>query len=135
MKHEIVLPPLRRTAADAEAFARAVHAEQTDKSGDPYVDHLQRVATRTMAKISGLPGILNATLVSEMVQMAWLHDVIEDTSFTSDHLAAEGFSNVVITGVCHLTKDRNDSRRYADRIRGLCALAPLHVLLVKLSCR
>ena len=131
MKHELILPPLRRTAADAETFARTVHAEQADKSGEPYVEHLQRVAARTMAKVAGLPGILSAQLVSEILQIAWLHDVIEDTDYGQQDLLREGFSTEVVLGVLALTK--RAGARYDEAIRDLCFDAPLAVLLVKLS--
>lgn len=133
MKPELVLPPLRRTTADAELFARTAHAGQVDKSGAIYADHLERVAARTMEKVAGLPGILSVEMVSEVLQIAWLHDVIEDTSYPSANLAAEGFSQSVVMGVCHLTKDHRGRGSYAEWIRALCLIAPLSVLLVKLS--
>ncbi|TXN40488.1 metal-dependent phosphohydrolase [Methylobacterium sp. WL30] len=131
MRRDLILPPLRRTSADAEAFACAVHADQIDKAGDPYVDHLWRVAARTTAKASGLPGYLNDMMVSEMLQIAWLHDVIEDTPYRQQDLFREGFSTEVVFGVLALTK--HTGVRYDEAIRDLCQDAPLAVLLVKLS--
>lgn len=53
--------------ADAEAFARAKHAGQTDKLGVPYIHHLEDVARR----VAGQSAVVVST--------AWLHDSVEDT--------------------------------------------------------
>ena len=39
----MILPPLRRTAADAQTVATVVHRGQVDKAGRPYIEHLARV--------------------------------------------------------------------------------------------
>lgn len=49
----------------AKALAHEAHAGQTDKAGDPYINHVARVA----AAVSDDP-------LAECV--AWLHDVLED---------------------------------------------------------
>lgn len=52
----------------AEALAREVHAGAVDKAGAAYIDHPSRVSARL-------------TTPEEKV-VGWLHDVVEDTTYT-----------------------------------------------------
>ena len=131
MTRPLILPPLRRTVSDAEAFARAVHDTQADKAGYPYLTHLVRVVGRTSAKLAGLPGILSGGTVCELLQIAWLHDVIEDTPYDGDHLRAEGFSEPVVHSVTALSNLTETP--YPVFIAGIVAHASLPAILVKLS--
>ena len=65
-----------RAAPKAEALARAAHATQVDLSGEPYTNHLARVAARVTS--------------DDEKAVAWLHDILEDTPTTPDDLAAAG---------------------------------------------
>ena len=103
MSIPLILRPLRRTVIDAEAFARAAHGEQKDKAGEPYIRHLVRVVGRTSAKLAGLPAVLSSERVCELLQIAWLHDVIEETPYGSEHLRKEGFSERVVQGTFALS--------------------------------
>lgn len=131
MNVPLILPPLRRHSGDAEAYASVVHAGQTDKGGAPYIGHLARVVGRTSAKIPGLNGTFSPERLDEMLQIAWLHDVIEDTSFGTADLAREGFSEGVLQGVYALSNVSGVP--YCDFIAGIAEHAPLAVILVKLS--
>ena len=62
----------------ARAAATAAHAGQVDKQGRDYVEaHLAPVA----AALAGQP--------PEVVAAGWLHDIVEDTDWTVDEVAAE----------------------------------------------
>ena len=131
MSMPLILRPLRRTVIDAEAFVRAAHGEQKDKAGEPYVRHLVRVVGRTSAKLAGMPSVLSSERVCELLQIAWLHDVIEDTPYGSEHLRAEGFSERVVQGAFALS---NRSKvLYPAFIAGIATHAPFAAILVKLS--
>lgn len=82
------------SATRAEALARTAHAAQVDKAGLPYADHPARVAARVR---SSAPGDESAEAV------AWLHDVVDDTSVTLDDLADE-FGSLVAAGVEAITR-------------------------------
>lgn len=125
----LVLPPLRRTARDAEAFARIVHEGRQDKDGLPYWRHLKRVAIRADDK---LPHGTDEWIVDVVAQIAWLHDVLEDTPYTAADLAREGFSPVVVEGLVALAK-LEGRRPYLEWIGQLCATASLPAILVKIS--
>ena len=74
-------PPMS-TIERAIEIASSAHAGQIDKAGQPYIFHPLRV----MLRVS-----------SEHEQMAAvLHDVVEDTTVTIEHLAKEGFPSEVL---------------------------------------
>ena len=131
MSMPLILRPLRRIVIQAEEFARAAHGDQKDKAGEPYVRHLVRVVGRTSAKLAGLPGVLSGEAVCELLQIAWLHDVIGDTPYSSGHLRAEGFSERVVQSAFALS---NLSKvPYMAFVAGIVAHASLSAILVKLS--
>ncbi len=67
------------------------HKEQVDKSGLPYVFHPFHLAEQMTDE---------ATTV-----VALLHDVMEDTSYTLEDLAAMGFDRDVLEALTRLTHD------------------------------
>lgn len=83
----------------AEAIATIAHRNQTDKAGNPYIDHPRRVA----ASFNGHEGCLRYQAV------AWLHDVLEDTDITRDDLHDAGISWPVIIDVELLTRSKDVS--------------------------
>ena len=89
----------------ALSLATEAHAGLTRWNGDPYVTHPQRVAA-SVAPIG--PAAIAAAL---------LHDVVEDTSVTIQHLRALGFPPAVIEAVDALTKrPGEDYFRFIDRV-------------------
>lgn len=66
------------TVAIAAEIARRAHADQRDKAGQPYIGHLQRVASYVNS------------LNHKAIAVAWLHDVIEDQGYTVDGLIEAG---------------------------------------------
>lgn len=80
----------------AKRIAQLAHGGQLRKiTGEPYIMHLERVALR----MSGI----EATMSSDSCMAAWLHDVIEDTGWTQQDLAACGVPNSVRDIVFFLT--------------------------------
>ncbi|WP_066922985.1 hypothetical protein [Methylobacterium sp. CCH5-D2] len=126
----LVLPRFRRTEQDARTFALHAHCGQTDKAGHPYARHLTRVLE---VLVEFAPRSWRGVDFDEAMQIAWLHDVIEDAPYDGNHLRAEGFSLIVVTGVEWLTRQRGDTRPYAEWIASIGAKAPLHCILVKLA--
>lgn len=131
MGRPLVLPLLRRTAADACRFARAVHAGQLDKAGAAYIGHVSSVAERVARLAAEVPawGELER---DEAEQIAWLHDVVEDTAYGAPELVAEGFSGAVVLGVLGLTKPPLPVP-YRDWIGSLIRHGDLALVLVKLA--
>lgn len=88
----------------AKTLATIAHEDQTDKSGAPYIGHPERVAARV-------------TSDDEKV-VAWLHDVIEDTAVTAEHLLELGFSRRIVDAVVLLSRTKGvSSEEYYAAIR------------------
>ncbi len=93
------MPTLQR----ALEIAVTAHAGQVQKDGSPYVLHPIRLAL-------GLPP-------GPAQIVAVLHDVVEDTPWTLDQLAAEGFAPEVMEAVALLTKpDGADYMAYVEKV-------------------
>ena len=106
---------LRRAATDeAEALARTAHAGQTDKSGAPYIHHVERVVVRVQE--AGAP--------AQALTVAWLPDIVEDTDTTIDDLA-ERFDEEVVAAVDALSRRPGEGDAYFMRV----AANPLAVLV------
>ena len=104
-------------AHTAEQLAREAHAEQTDKAGRPYVEHLERVAGRMEA--DGERAV------------AWLHDVIEDTTASAEDLLRAGIGLDVVADVEALTRAPHE--RYAGYIERLREHGSPRAVAVKLA--
>lgn len=87
----------------AKAIAEKAHAGQYDKAGKPYIEHPAYVA----AQVQG----------EEAKAVAWLHDVVEDTSTTFEDLLSAGVSAQVVDALRLLTHDK--SVPYLDYVRAL----------------
>lgn len=90
----------------AFTIARDAHRDQKDKAGAPYIYHPARVSHSRWCV-----GI-------EEVVVALLHDVIEDTCTTSEHLIRYGIPEHIVSIVECLTRRPNES--YADFIERCC---------------
>ena len=94
------------TNEEADLLQRAIemavtgHRSQRQKDGSPYV-----LNPLTLMHLVHGP---------EAKMTAVLHDVVEDTDFTIDDIAAEGFSSTVVEAVRCLTHD--DGSDYFDYI-------------------
>jgi (p)ppGpp synthase/HD superfamily hydrolase len=107
-------------------FAKVAHGDQKRKyTGEPYWHHLQSVAS-IVATVPHTP---------EMIQAAWLHDVLEDTQVLYHTIIAE-FGRVVTGYVLWLTDDEDVPGNRAERKR-YAALrlfdAPPEVQTIKLA--
>ena len=75
----------------ADALATVAHAGQTRKgNGEPYVNHVRRVASRVHSTREKI--------------IALLHDVVEDTDVTAEMLRALGFPEDIVSDVIALTR-------------------------------
>ena len=79
------------------------HKDQVDKSGVPYVFHPFHVAEQMKDE---------ATTI-----VALLHDVVEDTDYTLQDIAAEGFGQEIVEAVALMTHE--DDVPYLDYVAKL----------------
>lgn len=108
-------------------IASAAHAGQADKSGLPYSFHPLAVA-RIVQEIPSFQ-LLTEEVQSELIDVALLHDVLEDTDVSEEELRSHDISPVVVDMVKILTHGLEEDRK--DYIRRV-ALHPL-ARIVKLA--
>jgi (p)ppGpp synthase/HD superfamily hydrolase len=86
-------------------IASREHLNKKDKGGHAYILHPMRIAMRLRSDDE------------ELLSIAIMHDVIEDSKVTFDDLRADGFSERVIDGLTLLTHRKGVS--YEDYIDGM----------------
>lgn len=101
----------------AMKIAFIAHHEQFDKSGIPYIFHPYHLAEQ----MDDETGVI----------VALLHDVVEDTNWTLDELADEGFSDEVIEALKLLT--HNGNMDYFDYIQQIKQSSNSYAKQVKLA--
>ncbi|MFJ2584384.1 HD domain-containing protein [Streptomyces sp. NPDC087538] len=100
-------PCAQLTLAEVEAIAREAHAEQRDKAGRPYTEHLAAVAE----------GVRIRGGSDEQIAAAWLHDAVEDGALSERWLADAALPQQVKEMVLAVSKrDGEDLRSYTRRI-------------------
>ena len=115
----------------AYEIARKLHDGQFRKSGEPYIIHPVAVA-----KILAQFGMDNETVIAGL-----LHDVVEDTRYTREQLAADFDEKIadLVEGVTKLTNISYDSSEAAQaenfRKMFLAMSKDIRVLIVKLADR
>ncbi|MEV3855378.1 HD domain-containing protein [Streptomyces sp. NPDC050095] len=95
------------TLTEIEALARRAHADQKDKAGRPYAEHLQAVAE----------GVARRGGTDRQTAAAWLHDAIEDDALTDQWLTEAALPEETKAIVRALTKHPGEApEAYARRI-------------------
>lgn len=82
-------------------IARRAHGNQVDKSGKPYIGHIERVAARVKS--------------DEAKCVALMHDVLEDTKLLTVAEMCRLFGDAITDGVLAVT--RRDGEDYAAFVR------------------
>ena len=116
---------MEKTVGDVREFALAKHGEQTRKhSGQPYIEHLDNVASILTEHGHDDPQIIAAAL---------LHDTVEKTDTTIEELI-EHFGEPIAQLVFWLT-DNNEGNSQASILQSAWRLsrAPWNAKLIKLA--
>jgi (p)ppGpp synthase/HD superfamily hydrolase len=108
------------TIEETIAFIRQAHAGQKDKSGRDYFHHPVAVMNRLPADVD-----------EEVRLAALLHDVIEDTGYTREQLAAMGYSQRTLDAVELVTLKEGDARPYAEKVQAIIASGNRDAIQVK----
>lgn len=106
-------------------IAEEAHANQVDKSGEPYVSHPKRVAfyATTIGRI-----VFPNLNVEHLASTALLHDVLEDCeNWTRERLLASGIPGEVVDAVETLTHTKSESR--ADYLQRIIAAGELAIVV------
>ena len=111
----------------ARELATTYHMGATDKYGNPYIDHLERVVDRVRDMEYDM--VDETSHIGMYLAAAYLHDIIEDTPFNFDNnfdIADRGYMDIfpeaVVEAVKLLTRDTGET--YADYVTKI-KLAPL----------
>jgi len=98
----------------AKSLAKEKHEGMTDKYGNPYIEHLERVADRVREMEYDL--VDETSEIELYVATAYLHDIIEDTACTTDDLLS-WFPEEVIAAIFSLTRPKATTyAEYIDKI-------------------
>lgn len=87
------------TVARTRAFAVKHHGTQTDKNKRPYVTHLDAVAANALRMFG---------FEKDLIQVAYLHDVVEDTKVTTAQIEAL-FGEDIAISVDTISKRHNEA--------------------------
>ena len=106
----------------ARELATTYHKGATDKYGNPYIDHLERVVDRVRDMEYDM--VDETSHISMYLAAAYLHDIIEDTSFDFD-IAGRGYMDIFPGAVVEAVKllTRGAGETYADYVTKI-KLAP-----------
>lgn len=85
---------------NAAQVAHQAHCCQTDKAGQPYIEHPARVAYRVAA----------AGGSHEAIAVAWLHDAVEDSDLDLEDLRNYGFPETVVEAVDAISIRKGEER-------------------------
>ena len=88
---------------DAKELAKKLHKGMTDKYGNPYFYHLERVASRVRDMEYNM--VDETSEINLYIAVAYLHDVIEDTDHLIGDLIDE-FGETVAEAVKLLTRNK-----------------------------
>lgn len=97
--------------------AALAHHGQVDKADHEYLAHPLRVASLVQHNRVAY-GLVHDDEVEAAVQVAILHDVLEDSPFTPDMLEQLGCPRAIITRVGLLSRNLNSRRDYYPQIAG-----------------
>lgn len=98
------------------------HHVKLDKTGDiPYFWHL----TRVMLRIN--------TLDENVLHIALLHDIVEDTSITLEDLRKMGYNEKIIEGVRWCSKNEFSELSFVEWMNKFGQEAPIEAVLVKIA--
>lgn len=114
-------------------FVMKAHAGQTDKAGNPYIDHLMRVRQYSLDIVAEYDISLTEDEIFELEQVALMHDVLEDTDFNASQLIDMGFSEKVVKRVQRLDRSLNPKQTYQDYIYNIAKYEDLETIIVKLA--
>lgn len=96
-------PPLTDLLGRAVAIAATAHQGQLDKASAPYIMHPLRIMMRCQTTLEQI--------------VAVLHDVVEDSDWTLERLADEGFPHEAIAAIDCLTRRPGETYdEFIDRI-------------------
>ena len=100
----------------ARALAAEYHDGMTDKYGNPYMEHLERVADRVREMEYDF--VDETSEIELYIATAYLHDIVEDTKITrADLVMNQAIPADVVSAIYRLTREKGVT--YANYIEGM----------------
>ena len=99
---------------EAKELAKKLHEGMTDKYGNPYFYHLERVANRVRDMEYDM--VDETSEINLYITAAYLHDVVEDTDYLIGDII-DKFGETIAEAVKLLT--RGEEETYADYVVGI----------------
>ena len=112
----------------AKKIAAEYHKGMVDKYGNPYMEHLERVADRVREMEYDF--VDETSEIELYVATAYLHDIIEDTDCTREDLVAL-FPEAVVEAIFRLT--RKEGMTYAEYIERILSRDIIPTLAGKIA--
>ena len=112
----------------AKSTAAEYHKGMTDRYGNPYTDHLERVADRVREMEYDF--VDETSEIELYIAAAYLHDVLEDTSHDQEEIFME-FGSDVVAAVRRLT--RHEGMTYAEYIEEIMPQGSIPTLAGKIA--
>ena len=112
----------------AKKIAAEYHKGMVDKYGNPYMEHLERVADRVREMEYDF--VDETSEIELYVATAYLHDIIEDTDCTREDLVAL-FPESVVEAIFRLT--REEGMTYAEYIERILSRDIIPTLAGKIA--
>ena len=112
----------------AKSTAAEYHKGMTDRYGNPYTDHLERVADRVREMEYDF--VDETSEIELYIAAAYLHDVLEDTSCDQQEIFME-FGSDVLGAVRRLS--RGEFMTYAEYIEGIMPQESIPTLPCKIA--
>lgn len=103
----------------AYQLVKELFKEKTDKEGEPYLGHLERVSNKLTNKNTRIAGLL--------------HDVVEDTNLTFDDLRKLNFNEEIIEIVRLVTNEENTTKTYHEKITSIIDSHNIEAIKLKYS--
>ncbi len=102
----------------AHQLVSILFQDKTDKEGEPYIGHLERVSNKLTKENTRIAGLL--------------HDVVEDTELTFDDLRNLNFNEEIIELVNLVTNTTKD-KSYHDKITSIIESNNIEAIKLKYS--
>lgn len=110
---------------NAKLIAKRLHKNQVDKSGVPYIRHVESVVRRLVEIFPDVPDFV--------IEAAWLHDTLEDCDIKVRYLCDKNVSYAAVDIVRELTFNSPDyeGMTYIDKIKTIASHP--YVAMIKLA--
>ena len=112
----------------AKSTAAEYHKGMTDRYGNPYTDHLERVADRVREMEYDF--VDETSEIELYIATAYLHDILEDTDCDQQEIFIE-FGSDVVGAVRRLS--RGEFMTYAEYIEGIMPQESIPTLPCKIA--